>query len=133
MASTPTNGPKRTSSMGADLRPGDVVWVDLGTTVGREQSGRRPCVVVPGPDYLAVVDTLVMAVPLTKRNRAWPNHVLVHGDTGLGSPSWAITEQVQTISRERIRSTIGQVSELTLEAIRLWVADHLDVEIAAVH
>ena len=66
-----------------DLRPGQIVWVDVDTTVGREQGGRRPYVVVSSEDYLDLVVALFIAAPLTTTDRAWPNHVRAVGQTGL--------------------------------------------------
>lgn len=50
-------------------RRGSVVWVSLDPVNGREQSGRRPVVVVASDAYVAVVTTLVIAVPVTTVGR----------------------------------------------------------------
>jgi mRNA interferase MazF len=84
------------------LRTGDVVWLSLAPTKGREQSGHRPAVVVSGQDYLDLVDTLAMVAPVTSIDRGWPNHVPVTGPHGLDKPSWVMTEQLRTVSRDRI-------------------------------
>ena len=39
-----------------DLRRGDVVWADLDPTLGREQAGRRPVLVVASDIFLAKAD-----------------------------------------------------------------------------
>ena len=44
--------------LGNQLLPGMVVWADLSPTQGREQSGRRPVLVVSSENYLSVVDTM---------------------------------------------------------------------------
>ena len=64
-------------------------------------------------------------VPVTTVDRGWPNHVLITGST-LTTPSWAMTEQVRTISRDRIVAEAGAVDHATLERIRRWIADFLD-------
>lgn len=107
-----------------DLRPGDIVWVKPDATVGREQSGRRPAVVVAGADYLATVEALAIVVPITSVDRNWPNHVPIEG---LPRRSWAMTEQVRTISRERLIERVGRADPATLAAIRRWIGDFLDV------
>lgn len=109
-----------------DLAPGDVVWVTPAPTVGREQAGRRPAVVVCGPDYLSTVETLAIIVPVTSVDRAWPNHVPI-GDIALPQRSWAMTEQVRTISRERIVGRVGSVDSSTLQSLRNWIRDFLDL------
>ena len=109
-----------------ELAPGDVVWVVPDPSVGREQTGRRPAVVVAGADYLTVVDSLAIVVPVTTVDRGWPNHVAVRGGE-LPQSSWVMTEQVRTISRARIVGRAGRVTPATLEAVRGWVRDFLDL------
>ncbi|GAB2910923.1 type II toxin-antitoxin system PemK/MazF family toxin [Rhodococcus aerolatus] len=108
--------------------PGSVVWVDLDPVQGREQSGRRPAVVVSAAGYLDVVTTLVVCVPVTTVDRGWPNHVRLDGPTGLDRPSWAMTEQVRTLSRRRVVGRAGVVDDATLAAVRTWLADFLDLD-----
>ena len=109
-----------------DLAPGEVVWVSPDAVVGREQAGRRPAVVVSGVDYLDIVDTLAIVVPVTTVDRGWPNHVPVVG-AALPEPSWAMTEQVRTVARERIIARAGRVAPPTLAAMRGWIRDFLEL------
>lgn len=109
-----------------ELRSGDVVWAELSPVVGREQSGRRPVVVVSGPEHLELADTPAMVVPVTSVQRGWDNHVPLP-NAGLGVPSWAMTEQVRTISRNRIVGTAGWIGPRTLHEIRTWLAGFLDI------
>lgn len=110
----------------AELNPGDVIWAFLDPTVGREQSGRRPVVVVSGTAHLMLADTLVAVVPVTSVDRGWSNHVPLH-EIGLPRDSWAMTEQIRTVSRERIADRIGRIDPWTLRAIRGWISDFLDL------
>lgn len=111
---------------GGALRPGDVVWARPEIAVGREQAGRRPAMVVAGAGYLETVDTLAIVVPITTVDRGWPNHVEVFG-AELGRRSWAMSEQVRTISLDRVVSHAGRVDQATLAAVRGWIADFLDL------
>lgn len=107
-----------------DLATGDVVWVGPDPTIGREQRGRRPAVVVAGVGYLRVIDALALIVPITSVDRGWPNHVAV---AGLPGPSWAMTEQLRATARERLHGRLGQVDEKTLDSIRSWLRDFLEL------
>jgi len=109
------------------LSPGDVVWADLGTRAGREQAGRRPVVVVASEDYLEVVDALALVVPITSRDRGWPNHVPITGVTSLDKPSFAMTEQLTTIARNRLVAPAGFVDEACLTQVRMYLRDFLDL------
>lgn len=51
------------------IRRGEIYFVDLGPTIGREQSGRRPVVVV-SRDEINVQPLVVMVVPGTRRAKA---------------------------------------------------------------
>jgi mRNA interferase MazF len=111
---------------GDSLLPGDVVWARPEIAVGREQAGRRPAMVVAGAGYLEIVDALAVVVPITTADRGWPNHVEVVG-AELGRRSWAMTEQVRTISRERVVGRAGRADPATLAAVRGWIADFLEL------
>ena len=108
-----------------DIWPGQIVWVDVDVALGREQGGRRPHVILCSEDYLELVDALFIAAPLTTTNREWPNHVRAVGETGLKSESWIMTEQVRTLSRQRIFGAAGQVSPLCLMRARDWIGEFI--------
>jgi mRNA interferase MazF len=110
----------------AALSAGNVVWVTPGIAIGREQTGRRPALVVAGAGYLETVDTLALVVPVTTVDRGWPNHIEILGSE-LESRSWAMSEQGRTISRERIVGRAGQAGDATLAAVRAWIADFLEL------
>lgn len=107
------------------VHPGDVWWLEPAHTVGREQAGRRPAVVVSGEEYLATVTTLAVVVPVTTTDRGWPNHVPLTGAPGLPEHSFAMSEQVTTVSRDRFAHRSGVVDAPCLEAVRRWVVDGL--------
>lgn len=111
---------------GGSLGPGDVIWVAPEIAVGREQAGRRPALVVAGAGYLETVDALALVVPITTADRGWPNHVEVIG-AELGERSWAMSEQLRTISRERLVGRAGRADDATLVAVRGWLADFLEL------
>ncbi|MBH0776229.1 type II toxin-antitoxin system PemK/MazF family toxin [Nocardia bovistercoris] len=115
--------------MSASYQPGDVVWIQLSPTRGREQDGRRPAVVISTADYLRNVRGLVVVVPVTTTDRGWPHHVRLRGDTvGLSEISFAMTEQPRTVSTDRISRVAGTVSKQTLAVIRRWISDFIVME-----
>lgn len=108
-----------------ELAPGDVWWAELDPVRGREQSGRRPVLVVASAGYLRAVTALVIVVPITTVDRRWPNHIGL-GDCGLPRPSWAMTEQPRTLSRERLVGPSGRVDQATLIEVRDWLRGFLE-------
>ena len=108
-----------------DLEPGSVCWAWLDPAVGREQTGRRPVVVVSSAGHLDTVDTLAIVVPVSGTDRGWPNHVRLSGDGALTGV--AMTEQPRTLSRDRLTGVAGEVSIACLDAARTWLGDFLDL------
>lgn len=106
------------------LRRGSVAWVDLGPTLGREQAGTRPAVVISSDDYLASVPDLVIVVPVTSRDRRWPHHVRLAG-ANLDRSSFAMTEQPRTIAGVRISRLSGTVDPGPMAEIDRWLQDFI--------
>lgn len=104
-----------------ELAPGDVVWIELDPTAGNEQAGTRPCVVVSSRNHLRTVPTLVSVVSVTSKDRGWDSHVPIDPEGVLPKQSWAMAEQVRTLSRERIRRGNGRVSVSCFRDILWWV------------
>jgi mRNA interferase MazF len=110
-----------------ELAPGVVAWASLEPVRGREQGGHRPVLVVASSGYLDAVTTLVIILPITAVDRGWPNHIRVEGPSGLDRPSWIMSEQPRTLSRDRLTGIAGQVSDTCLAEIRTWLGDFLDL------
>ncbi len=84
-------------------------------------------VVVSTRRYLEVVDTLVIVVPVTRTDRGWPNHPHLLGIDGLDR-SFAMTEQLRTLSRQRLGDVLGVVSGDCLAEIRMWLGEFVGQE-----
>jgi len=108
---------------GTALTSGALWLADLGSGVGREQHGKRPVVVLSNRWHIRAVDQLVIIAPCTSRDRNWPNHVAITGSTILTTPTFAMTEQVRTISRERLLRNLGAVDDAVMDEIHQWVSD----------
>jgi mRNA interferase MazF len=104
------------------LTSGDVLLCDLNPVAGREQGGIRPVVVVSHRRY-AVIPGLFIAVPLTSRDRGLDHHIVIPADglTGLKQVSYAMTEQVRTLSQQRAGRQLGKISHETLTAISRYL------------
>lgn len=106
-----------------DVRRGSIVWVEPDPTVGREQSGRRPMVVVASAEYLHVMRDLALAVPVTSADRGWPNHVPLGGSSGVRG--FAMTEQIRAIDRRCIVKGAGVADAEAMSQIDTWLRDFL--------
>jgi mRNA interferase MazF len=98
---------------------GAVILVALDPTVGHEQRGARPCVVVT--DDTTASDQrypMLAVVPLTGtpgEGALYPP--LRPGESGLVKPSWALVDQIRTIDKRRVLRVYGEVSPTELAAI----------------
>ena len=111
--------------LAAPVEPGDVWWALPDPAVGREQSGRRPVLIVSNERFHRTVTTLVVVVPVTTKDRRWPNHVELNAGAGVEQRSFAMTEQVRTISRQRLAKKIGVVEGTVLRNVREWLLDYI--------
>ena len=94
------------------MKRGTVVLVSVGGTIGHEQRGVRPCVVVT--DAAVTADQrypMVAVVPLTGtpgEGALYPS--LRPGESGLRKPSWALIDQVRTIDKRRVTRAFGVIT-----------------------
>jgi mRNA interferase MazF len=99
-------------------RRGDVWLVDFGDPVGREQSGRRPAVVVSADPLNESRAGVVIVVPCTTTRRAVPSHIEIEpGRSGLNDVSYAKCEDVKSVSDQRLVTRLGSVVDETLFGI----------------
>jgi len=85
---------------------------NLSPTRRREQSGFGTCLVISVDQFNHGPAELVIVVPLTSKNKSIPLHVEIFGEqTGLDVTSYIKTEDLRSISRNRLEKKIGQVSE----------------------
>lgn len=99
---------------------GEVWLVDFGEPVGHEQGYRRPAVIISEDRLNHSRAALVIVLPVTTTRRDLPSHVEIEaGDSGLEHTSYAKTEDVKSISAERLVRRLG-----TVPADRLNRAEH---------
>lgn len=93
----------------AKILRGDIRWADLNPTMGREQSGERP-VLILSQDIFNDRSGTVIAMALTSQEprAGFPlTHELL--TSKLPKQSWVKISQIRTLSTERIGKKIGSV------------------------
>jgi mRNA interferase MazF len=112
------------------LGRGAVVVVELDPTVGREQHGVRPCVVVSDPDVIGDQRfPLVCVVPVT----GTPGEGLLYpplapGQSGLTRKSFALIDHLRSIDKRRIRRVFGELAPEDIIAIDEGLAVFLGLD-----
>ncbi len=93
--------------------------VELDPTVGHEQRGIRPCVIVSDPDVIGNQRfPLICVVPVTGtsgQGLLYP--ALAPGRSGLTKTSFALIDQLRSIDKRRIRRVFGELSQEEIAAI----------------
>jgi mRNA interferase MazF len=101
------------------LGRGTVVVVELDPTVGHEQHGVRPCILVSDPDVISDQGfPLVCVVPITGtpgEGLLYPS--LAPGRSGLAKRSFALIDHLRSIDKRRIRRAFGELSKEEIAAI----------------
>lgn len=97
---------------------GEIWEVDLNPTVGREQAGRRPALIVSDNALNSGPRGLVVVIPVTGTARGLPSHVPVTPpEGGLTKPSVIMTEQVRSVSKDRLGRRYGVVTQVTMDQV----------------
>jgi mRNA interferase MazF len=101
-------------------QPGDVFWVSLDPTVGTEQAGRRPAVVVSSREFNAL-SPRVLICPISKRHRDWPVVVPMPSDAQIRGT--ILCDQLRAVDRlNRLHGFIERLPDRHLASIRSVIA-----------
>lgn len=101
----------------ARILRGDIVWATLDPTVGHEQAGTRP-VLVLSDDYFNQRSGTVIAVALTSQEPKVRYPLAFElADKGLPKRSWVKIGQIRTLSMQRIGKKIGTAPATDVEAV----------------
>ena len=96
----------------AEPRRGEIWLADLHPTRGREPTGRRPALVLPVDFFNAGPADLIVVLPFTSTERGIPLHVRVRkGDGGIKNDSTILCEAIRSISKDRLISKWGALSQ----------------------
>jgi mRNA interferase MazF len=90
---------------------GDVWFVELDPTRGREQAGRRPALIVSVNQFNYGPAELVVVIPITTRDKKIPFHVKINPpEGGLREISFIKCEDIRSVSKERLIKFSGKIS-----------------------
>jgi mRNA interferase MazF len=94
---------------------GEVWWVNLDPTIGKEISKKRPCLVVSPDDMNAHLGT-VIAAPITSTLRNWPTRVTIKLQRQNASIA---LDQIRMIDNARLLKKITAIdAEPALDVLR---------------
>ena len=107
---------------------GEVLWIDFGHPVGREQGGRRPALVLTSREYNLASSVLIVC-PIIRTRRNWPFAVAL---PPLGRlTGFVLVDQIKVIDPIRAFKREGTVpAEIMLE-VRARLASLLGIPVSS--
>ena len=111
----------------AGILRGDIFWANLNPSIGHEQAGLRP-VLILSRDVFNKYSGTVIAVALTSQPQkaAFPL-TLELNNSKLLKKSWVKISQIRTLSNKRLGKRIGKASlkelDLIVEGLNEIIAD----------
>ena len=106
-----------------EIKRGDIYYADLNPTVGCEQGGIRPVLIIQNNVGNHFSPTVVAAAITSRRKKDMPTHVLIdENGTRLFADSRIMLEQVRTIDRERLKEYIGHADKATMQSVDRAIA-----------
>jgi len=109
---------KRASLCGKlTVKRGDVFYADLSGTIGSEQGGIRPVLVVQNNVGNFHSPTIIIAPISTAGKHYLPVHIRIGKSGGLSRDSTVFLEQIRTIDHQRIRHYVGTLDSEMMRKI----------------
>jgi mRNA interferase MazF len=97
------------------MKKGDIYFANLDGTIGSEQGGGRPVVIIQNNKGNDHAPTVIVAAMTSKHKPSLPTHVVVRENVKV--TSLVLCEQIRTIDKSRLERKLGSVSEETLKKI----------------
>lgn len=101
----------------ARILRGEVRWANLDPTIGREQSGRRPVLILSHNVFNENSGTVIAIAVTSQQPRAGFPLTYELVNIKLPKRSWVKIGQIRTISVERLGAKLGVVDALQLDHI----------------
>jgi mRNA interferase MazF len=106
---------------------GDIAWVELGETLGTEQYGRRPALILTSLIYHEVSSRAVIC-PITSTDKPWASNV--HLPAGLKTKGFVLLDQLRAVDRRhRMFEIVERIPQATLIEVHRKLASLLGIEI----
>ena len=101
----------------ARILRGDIYWANLNPTVGHEQAGLRPVLILSRDVFNKHSGTAIAVAITSQPQKAGFPLTLELTSTKLPKMSWAKISQIRTLSVKRLGKKIGRASSKELDLI----------------
>ena len=94
-----------------EIKKGDIFFADLNQSLGSEQSGSRPVLVIQNNKGNKHSPTIITAPMTSHRKNNLPTHVIIKSNEcqGLKKDSVVLLEQIRTIDKRRLKFKLGSI------------------------
>lgn len=104
------------------MKRGEIYFIRPASTVGSEIAKGRPAVIVSNDALNATSEVVEVVFLTTQPKKELPSHAHVEAT---GTPSTALCEQINTVSKSRVGDYFGECSEEEMHAIDLAMMNAL--------
>ena len=101
----------------ARILRGDILWANLDPTLGHEQSGSRPVLILSQNIFNERSGTVIAVALTSQQPKAGFPLTLELSDSRLPKRSWVKISQIRTLSTERLGKKLGKATAQELEDI----------------
>jgi len=101
------------------IRRGDMFYANLTPSVGSEQDGTRPILIIQNDTGNKHSQTVIAAI-ITSRMASkakLPTHCYIKAQQGLGRDSLVLLEQIRTIDKKRLQEYIGTLHSESMSKV----------------
>jgi mRNA interferase MazF len=116
------------------IKRGDMFFADLTHSVGSEQSGYRPVLIIQNNIGNKHSQTVIAAIITgkTASKAKMPTHCSIKAQQGLERDSLILLEQIRTIDKARLREYIGTLDAETMSRIDKALAVSVGLSMRAI-
>ncbi len=111
------------------VKRGNIYYADLSGTIGSEQGGIRPVLVVQNDVGNFHSPTIIIAPISTAGKHYLPVHIRIGKSGGLSRNSTVFLEQIRTIDRQRIRHYVGTLDGKMMRKVDDAIKNSLGVNL----
>lgn len=101
----------------ARILRGDIIWANFDPTLGHEQSGSRPVLVLSQDVFNDRSGTVIVVVLTSQQPSASFPLAFELSDPSLPKKSWVKISQIRVLSTQRLGKKIGKASDEELETV----------------
>ena len=111
-----------------NIKMGDIFYAILTPTIGSEQDGIRPVLVVQnnkGNRYSPT--TIVIPITSSLSKKELPTHISLDNTKCLEKKSMALIEQIRTLDKSRLLTKITRADKVDLEKVKEAIKKNLNI------